>query len=486
LALSKLKLLAKDSLYYGISGIVSRMIVVFLVPVYTRIFEPADYGVLNLINTTFFLLGIVSFCALDSAVGRWFYDSSEEEERKKTFASWFWFQFSFTLILIAGLLFSVSFFANQVINVDVKHLRPIWFLACATLITNILPSVIWNWYRLNRKPKPTLLFTISQSLLTVTLTIVFVVVLKMGLFGVYLALFTSSLTFSIIALTQIHSWLKVSYFNVKRIKEMLRYSLPMIPAAAAFWLINSAGTYFLRFLKGDHKEIGLFAVGVTVASGVSLFTGAFQQAWGPFAFSIINEPDAKKTYANVFFIFGVLSSVVILTMFLFSPEILEVFTTSQYVDSSWVASILSVNIILIAFTYIASIGPSIVKNSVFYSVGVMIASAVTILLYIWFIPLWGKEGAALATVLAQLIVPVFLFLKGQKLYPIPYDFTRVAVFLLAAVAIGVLIRLIPFTTTTTAIQIKILALLCFIMAALLYIRVVLKVPLRFRQVRVLS
>ena len=59
--LKHLKQLAGDSLIYGLSGVVSKMIGIFLVPVYTRLFFPADYGIINLINTTFFLIGIKVF-----------------------------------------------------------------------------------------------------------------------------------------------------------------------------------------------------------------------------------------------------------------------------------------------------------------------------------------------------------------------------------------------------------------------------------------
>ena len=90
--LKYLKQLAGDSMIYGISGIVGKMIGIFLVPLYTRLFLPEDYGVINLINTSFFLLGILVVCALDNSVYRWFFDTIEESDRKKSFGSYIWFQ----------------------------------------------------------------------------------------------------------------------------------------------------------------------------------------------------------------------------------------------------------------------------------------------------------------------------------------------------------------------------------------------------------
>jgi O-antigen/teichoic acid export membrane protein len=462
LSLLRIKSLAKDSLIYGTAGIISRMITIFLVPVYTRIFLPSDYGVINLINVTFFLAGIISVFALDNATARWVYDTNEENDKKRSVASWFWFQLILTVGLVIILISSGSLFRSYLIKVPVTDFWEIWLLPCFTLITNILPNLIWNWYRFNRKPKATLIFVLSQSLLTVCLTIAFVVFLKWGIKGVYAALFISSFLFSVVALLQLKDWIAWKFFDKKRLFEMIRFSVPMIPAALAFWLINSTNSYFLLYFK-DQSEVGLFSVGVSLASGVTLFTGAFTQAWGPFAFSIMNEPDAKKTYANVFLTFGVICSIILLFMFLFSPELLYILTTPQYYQAAWVASILSINIILIAFTYIAVIGTSIVKNTTHYSTGVILGSFVTIILNFVFIPFWGKEGSAVATVLAQLIVPVYIFYQAQKLYYINYNFKIVTLVILSSVLIGVIGRYIQPDDWFTSVTIKMGLILFFIL-----------------------
>lgn len=486
MSLTKIKLLAKDSLIYGISGVLSRLIVVLLVPLYTRIFVPADYAVINLINSTFILIGIVSVCALDSAAGRWYFDSQETDDRKTTIASWFWVQLIFSIFLGLVLMISMPAFASHVIGVEAKQLTPIWVLACLTLITNILPSIITTWYRLNRKPAATMLFTICQSLFTIISTIVFVVVLKLHLTGVYLALFLSSLLFSIVSLIQIHSWLNIRFFNKERISEMLKFSLPMLPASLAFWLMNYAGVYFLQFLNVDADQIGLYGVGAMIAAAISLVTGAFQQAWAPFAFSILDQPNAPKIYANVFLVFGIGTSFLVLSMFLFSPELLKVFTTAKYFDAAWVASILSINAVLIAFTNIASVGTSIKKNSTYYSAGVVLGAAATVIFFFLFIPVLGKEGAAISTVLAQLIVPVYLFSRAQKLYYIPYQFSHVALFHIMAVTIGVVVRFIQIHDILEAVLVKALLLLTFLSLVIFYFKIIVRVPLSIKLLRTTS
>lgn len=447
------KQLTGDSLIYGISGIVTKMIGIFLVPIYTRLFLPKDYGIINLINTSFLLLSILIICALDNSVARWFFDSTEESDHKKSFGAYIWFQF-FLAVIIALLIIIFSPALNHLFFKEDG--KPLYFILPAiTLITSILPSVLINWFRLHRRPVATVVFTIAQTITAVSLTVLFVVFLHWQITGVFAALAISSATFSIVAIIILRGWLNLKYFSKKRLKAMLRFALPMIPAALSYWLLNNTDSYFIAYFTKSTTEVGLFGIGAMLASVIGMFTGAFQQAWGPFAFSLINNPDAKKVYASVFLVFGYGMALLAALLMLFAPEALMIFTTPEYYGSAWVAGILGYNLVLISFSYIAIIGISIKKTTAPYGIAMLYATIVTIALDIILIPKFGKEGSALATVIAQIIVPAYLFYKGQKVYPIPYKFAEVAIIIITFLIVVVGIRLIHFNKLTIQIFVKI-------------------------------
>lgn len=450
--LKHLKQLGSDSLIYGLSGIAGKMIGIFLVPVYTRLFKPEDYGIINLINTTFLIIGILVVSGLDSAVGRWFYESKEEADHKKTFAGYIWFQFiSATivslLIIISSPWISGTFFKDAG--------KPIYLILPAiALITNILPNVLINWYRVHRRPVATVIFTLSQTITTIILTIVFVIVFHMHITGIFAALTISSAIFSLVAIIRLKGWLSFEWFNKQRLTTMLKFAMPLIPAAVSYWLLNHADSYFIAYFTKSTAEVGLFAVGALVASAMGLVTIAFQQAWGPFAFSIIDDPDAKKVYANVFLLYGYITGLLAALLMLFAPEVLMIFTTPQYYDSAWVAGILGYNLLLIGLSYIAIIGISVRKTTAPYGMAMLLATILTIILNVILIPRYGKEGSALATVIAQVLVPVYLFYRGQKVYRIPYKFTEVGVVIVSLLAIAVMARHIIFDQLWLRICIK--------------------------------
>ena len=143
---------------------------------------------------------------------------------------------------------------------------------------------------------------------------------------------------------------------------MLKFSAPLVPSSLAFWVLNSANSFFLLYYFGK-AEVGLYAVGVSIGAFLMLFTTAFQQAWGPFAFSIIKDKDAKDVYASVFGIYAILASILLLFSVLFIPEILALLTTPKFYSASWVATLMSINVIVASFSYIANLGLNIVKTN---------------------------------------------------------------------------------------------------------------------------
>jgi O-antigen/teichoic acid export membrane protein len=451
--LKQLKQLGSDSLIYGLSGIITRMIGIFLIPIYTRLFVPKDYGVINLINTTFFLLGLLVVCALDSSASRWFYDSKEETDHKKTFATWVWFQFSLAAIFALIIIILSPYLVNKFFKEDGKAIYLI--LPAIGLLTNTLPAVINNWYRVQRKPVATVIFSFSQTIVTIGLSILFIIVLRWHITGVFAATVISSFIFSLVALQQMNGWINLKYFNKKRLADMLKFALPLIPAAIAYWLLNSTDSYFLAYFK-DKAEVGLFGIGASLAAGMGLFTGAFQQAWGPFAFSIMNEENAKQVYANVFLLFGYAIGFLAAMLMLFAPEVLLLLTAPAYHDAAWVAGILGYNLVFIGFTYIASIGISIAKTTAPYGIAMLFATILTIILDIIFIPKFGKEGSAIATIAAQFLVPAYLFYRGQKVYPIPYKFAEVLIAMSVMALVVVIVRFISFDSLAIQIATKII------------------------------
>ncbi|MDB9494341.1 oligosaccharide flippase family protein [Spirulina major CS-329] len=138
--------------------------------------------------------------------------------------------------------------------------------------------------------------------------------------------------------------------------------------------------------------------------------------------SIHQHADSKKVYANVLLAYLWLTSLVSTALALFAPEAIQLFATQQYLGASNVVGLLTFSYVMIGLTYIASIGPAIVKTSTPTGVAITFSAGLNIILNFLLIPSMGMMGAAIATLISQSIIPIYLFWRSQQMYPIPYRF----------------------------------------------------------------
>ncbi|HVG12767.1 MAG TPA: oligosaccharide flippase family protein [Flavisolibacter sp.] len=414
-----IKRLFSDSVIYGLSGIMSRLFGFLLLPLYSKILLPADYGVLGLYNTTFFLLSVVLVFGMDSATFRFYYDTEEAAVKKGTTATWLWLQWTLSALLIAiSFLFSKPL--GQLIF-GLPEAADILKCLCVVLFLHALPNIQEVWFRIARKPWSAFSFAMLITIINISVTYYFIVIARDGYWGFIKGQLVSYGAGTVISLFLLRSSISPRYFNGDLLRRMLRYGAPLVPAIfftlSIPWLCN----YFLKS-KVNYNELGLYNMANTFASILTLVTGSFAQAFAPFAFSIIGKNNARETFARVFLIYVAGLSLLCLGYGLFSQEALAVATRPIYSGAWLVMILLSYHYFFISTASIGVLGTSIEKKSSPYAIAVLAATITSVILLLVFIPLFGKEGAAIALLTGQLLIPIMTFRTSQKFYPIPFAF----------------------------------------------------------------
>jgi len=413
----------KDSVIYGLSGIVARFISIFLIPLYTRVFNPEDYGTIGLLTSGIALISILTTMAMDNSTARWFYDTNDETDRKITINTWFWFYLA-TCIVSMLLVFLASPLINTFLLHNMRGGVMCIILLAGTLPFSMVTAVANNVLRFERKAVPTVLLSLLVTLLSIGFNLLFVIILKVGIVGVFYSSLLSQVIGSLFAFCLMRRWINTPrLFDFPRLKKMLAYSWPFIPASLAIWVVNLSGVFFINGLK-EKADVGLYQIGVALASILGMVTNAFQQAWSPFAYSIINDPDAKQVYARTFDFYVLLFSLGCIGVALFGKEVLILLTQPEYYDAYDVATVLSYSYLFIGLVNIADLGLSITKNTKPLGFIMTVSAVLIIVLNLTFIPLWGRIGAALALCISQAINPIYMFYRSQKAYPIPFNFKK--------------------------------------------------------------
>lgn len=430
----QIKRLLSDSAIYGMSGVLTRFISIFLTPIYTRIYTPDDYGVISILTNGYILLSIILVFSLDASTARWFYETDSTDQRKKVINTWIWFYFFSSLFFGIILYFSAEFLQRRLLP---YHEEGSLYIQ---LISFCLPLIVWttiavNVLRLELEAKKSVALSIIQSLVLIGFNVLFVVVLRWGLSGIYYAQLISTILLLPLSYYFIRKWVgSPSWFDFSLFRGMFKFAVPFIPASLGYWVVNLSGVFFLNELL-DQKEVGLYQIGISIASVAGLATTAFQQAWSPFAFSIINQPNAKQVFALSLQVYLLLVGMFCTFISVFSLEALKILTTPDYYEATIVASILTFNSLLIGLGSISTIGATIQKKTTPVGVIHLVSSAVLIGLNFLLIPWIGKEGAALAVCFSQLLIPVYMFWKSQQYYFIPFDFVKNAFILLIFVSV---------------------------------------------------
>lgn len=416
--IAHIKQLTSETLIYGISGTITSSIGIFLIPIYTRIFSPSDYGVIALITTLTGLISMFVALGLDNSSGRWFYDSDKVQDQKHTISSWFWCQLGASCIIAMGLFLLAPQISGLLLKS--KDHAILIRIAALTIPFGTFSKVLGNWLRYQRRAWTTSIFSTLNSLVTIGIIVLFVVVYRWELIGIYSARLIAAAVISLVAVAILRSWINPVCFSWKRLREMLVFGLPLVPAAIASWITISSDRFILQMFH-DTAEVGLYSVAATIASGMALVTGAFQMAWGPFAFSIYRKKESLKVYSKVFSLYALLFCLVGTALSLFAPLFFRILTTPQYFSAASCVPFLVFSYIVTGAIFITSIGSGIAKKSKPVAMSIFIGAVVNITFNFLLIPSLGKYGAAVSTLVANLCGVIYLYIASQMNYSIPYQ-----------------------------------------------------------------
>ena len=421
-----LRSLLSDSFIYGVSGVIASFISIFLIPLYTRVFEPADYGVISILTTSSAFLNILLIFSLDNSAAVWFWDKTDQKEREVTFNTWIVFLgicglFLMLLIVLFSGPLSYLFFESSAY-------KSLFVLIGLNLLFVGFQKVVNIWCRMLRKPVLAMVYSLLIMVSTVICNVFFILYLKLGVRGVFYSQLIAGFIGFILLIVFFRRWINPMLFSQDRLKAMLHFSLPLVPATLLYWIMNMASIYFIKLFVNDNAEIGLYQVGASVANILSLCTWAFFQAWTPLALEVSKNENAPSIYSQVFKWYCFLGFTFAFLLLFFAKDILIVFTREAYLGAWQVIGLLGINVIVLGIPNILAIANAIVKKNRSYAIAMGIGAIVTVGLFFVLIPMFGKEGAVFSMIIGNLTMCIVLGYKTQKLFYIPYDFISIIFF----------------------------------------------------------
>jgi O-antigen/teichoic acid export membrane protein len=427
----QLKRLAHHSVIYGLGGIVSRILAVLLLPLYTSYLSPADYGRIETLVAGAAVLVILLRMGISSAFFRFYFDSKDRAHRLVVVRTSFWFTIGMATLglvvveLLAGSISSVLFGTGTHADLVRAAAVGIWAQMNYEQLTSL--------FRVEERSVAFVLASLANIVITVGATVLLVVALDKGPLGVLVGNFTGTLCVYVALVAYRREQLGLQ-FDRKLLRAMNRFGLPLVPSALALWVTNFSDRFFLVKLADAH-EVGLYSIGVRIASAVVLLLTAFRTAWPAFAYSIEDDAEARRTYGFVLTYLIAVVSWLSLTLGLLAPWIVRLLTTPSFYDGERVVAPLAFAGAAQAGYVVVAIGIGRVRRTQFNWVVTGAAAALNVVLNLILIPPYGMMGAAIATVAAYSLMFLLMAVYAQRIYATPYQWRRVAIALAVAIAL---------------------------------------------------
>jgi O-antigen/teichoic acid export membrane protein len=428
----QIKRLASQSLIYGLGGLISRVLSVLLLPLYTSYLHGRDYGRVETLTALTAILVVLLRLGLSSAFFRFYFDSSEVEHRVRVVRTSFWFTMgSATLGLAAGWI------AAEPIA-DVLSLGPgqAWLVRAAFvgLWAQMNYEQLTSLFRVEERPILFSAATIANLLITVGATIVLVVGFDQRAMGVVVGNWIGTLSVYLVLVAYRRYQLGLQ-FDRRLFREMNRFGMPLVPSQLALWTLAFSDRFFIAKFK-DQTEVGHYSVGVRIASASLLLLAAFRLAWPAFAYSIEDEDEAKRTYGFVLTYLLFVSCWVAVTLGLLAPWLVRLLTgRSEFHEGARVVPLLAFAVAALGAYTVVAIGLGRARRTQFNWVVTGAAAAVDVGLNLILVPRYGMIGAAISGAAAYASMFVLMSIYAQRTYPVPYQWRRVALVVGAAVAL---------------------------------------------------
>ena len=444
-----LKQLAGQTVIYGLSTILARIINFLFVPIYTRLLTPESYGVVTEFMAYIAVLQVVLVLGLETGCFR--FANKEGVDPRKVYSNAFVTVFCISATFLALMLA----FANPIS----AALGYDGYSSCIRYVGGILAldSITAIMFAKLRQENKAFKFAIIKTVKIITETAANLVLflwfpkhvdsaswlLKFipatpDFSYVIFAIFVSCV---VCALLFIPDFLRLSFrLDGKLLKQMLAYSLPLmvaaLPGVVNDFLDRILFRYFDTNAEAWRSSLGLYQAAVKLAVIMNLFIQMFKYAAEPFFFRRSQEKDSRQLYASVQEYFTAFCGLVFLGVILYI-DIIALILGPHFRSAVGVVPIMLLSYMILGMLFNVSMWYKLsgkTNMAIWITLSGLVVTAIVIVI---FMPKYSYWAAAFGHLASYVVMFAISSILGAKYYPIPYRWGRLAaIFLIMGATYG--------------------------------------------------
>lgn len=403
--MNKKKQLAKNTIIIFFGRVCTQLISFFLLPLYTSYLATKEYGTVDLIQTYVTLLVPIITLELEMSIFRFLIDSRKNEKETNKLISNNFFILGISLSIFSILYIIVSSFVTI----------PYRWLILVDIIVCVLSG---NFLQVARGFGKTLDYAIScilTGLTTVISNIILICFVHMQAEGMIISMALANFICSLYLFIRLKLYSKINFkiVDFKQIKEMYKYSLPLIPNGISWWIVNVSDRSIISIVLGASAN-GLYAISNKFPTIISSLTGVFNLSWSESAALHINSSDRDEFFSDItntiLRLFLALGVGMLACMPFVFPILIDVKYNDayNYIPFLVLGTVFNVAICLYSQVYLAK------KLSKQVASTAIVGAIINILINVIFIKQIGLYAAAISTMISYFVMMVYRHFDLKK------------------------------------------------------------------------
>ena len=434
-----IKRLGKETLVYGTSTVLARLLNFCLVPFYTYYLVPGEYGIIATVFAAVALFNVVFLFGMDQSYLRF---ASDATDKNKVFRQCF-YGVLLNGLALGGLLWLFNASVAHIIGIP-QEAGYLLKLAAVILLLDVLNMIPFTKLRLERRAWYFAGVRTVSIVVNVLGNIYFIAVAHKGIASILWANIFGSLASLLLLSPVVWSELKQNFsfrFDGKLERELLAFAWPFVPSGLASLLVSVIDKPILVHVAGP-AQVGIYQANFKIGVFMMLIVSMFDQAWRPFFLAHAKDDDAKDTFARVFSFFVALAGWVLLGLIFLMPDIItsNLFGNFHLIAPAYWAGLNVIPLVLTGYfcygLYINfMIGPVLTKKTRVLLWITLLGAAVSITTNLTLVPHIGILGAGWAVCLSYAAMAIALFCFTRRVYPLPYEYKKLAALFILGAAV---------------------------------------------------
>jgi len=422
-----LKKIFRGASIYSLGEVLVKASGFFLIPLYTRILSPTEYGIVGYLQVFMQVLVVIFGFGFNGSQTRFYFENINNIFKIGRFS----FTINLFLLFIAiiiGIPISIlgSYYDWKIGNSNISF-NPYFLLIIWAVFSQIFSNNAVAFYRAKQNFIIASLLQLSRFIFINTFTVIFIIKYNMGALGQIAGILLGTLIFMIISFI---GYSKIFIFkpSINYIKYSFSYGLPIVIHLLAGTIHNVIDRIILEKFV-DLETVGIYTLGFTIGSALNIFIISFNQAYQPSYFKLMGSETVNKenSIIKIFKIWLRLITIISALGIIFGAPFLKIFAGKEFIETINIFPWIILAIYLGSFYYFFSSPIFYFKKTLFLPIITITSALINIVLNIILIPKLGMFGAAYSTIISHIVQSLLAYIIGNRLYKIIWPLKQILI-----------------------------------------------------------